>query len=60
MLKTVNLILLFEFPPVNSTVCCGCKKISYEGAFISLIKQGQTSCRGENDFIWVFSSNKLR
>ena len=36
MLKTVNLSLLFEFPPMYSSVFCGYKKISYEGAFFSL------------------------
>ena len=60
MPETVNLILSFEFPPVNSTVCCGCKNISYEGASFSLIKQEETSCKGENYFLWLFSSNKLR
>ena len=51
MLETVNLILSFEFPPVNSTVYFGCKIISYEGAFFSSIKQEQTSCKSEYNFV---------
>ena len=55
---TVNLILSFEFPPGNSTVCC-VKNILRRSFFFSLFKQGQASCKGENYFIWFFSSNKF-